>query len=110
MAKGFESSPTAWLTSLTLTVLAMAMLCGCSQASSTGVPYVEVPAIQGMPVEEAESLLLSEGFRVEVVERHGPPDTELARGPGFVYRQDPEAGTMAPSETTVTIWTWWERQ
>jgi serine/threonine-protein kinase len=63
---------------------------------SKGPPPVEVPYLIDMPKDEAVFLLQSLGLNVDINE---PPFTPLDR----VISQDPAAGTMVPTGSTVTI-------
>ena len=68
-----------------------------SSPSPTGTP-VAVPSVLTMPRAQAEQLLKSDGF--VVVDKFGTN----ALGSGIVYDQSPNAKTMAPFGSTVTIW------
>ena len=54
-------------------------------------PTVDVPRVEGMPVDVAERQLRAAGFRVERRERYSP-----SLPPGYVTRQDPGAGADRP--------------
>ncbi|MBM3687005.1 MAG: Stk1 family PASTA domain-containing Ser/Thr kinase [Actinobacteria bacterium] len=63
---------------------------------SKGPPPVEVPYLIDMKRDDAVALLQNLGLNVEVNE---PPFTPLSR----VIAQDPDAGTLIPQGSTVTI-------
>ena len=63
---------------------------------SDGPPPVEVPDVVDLPREEAVRELEAAGFKVEISEGIVTP---LDR----VFETDPEAGSLAPAGSTITI-------
>ncbi|MFJ6517708.1 Stk1 family PASTA domain-containing Ser/Thr kinase [Streptomyces filamentosus] len=64
---------------------------------SEGAPLVEVPDVQEQSLERAKESLEGKGFKVKVEEEESEDD------PGTVLRQDPQNGTKAEKNSTVTL-------
>ena len=64
---------------------------------SKGPPLAEVPGVTGAGVDAATEKLEDAGFKVRVVE------ADLYIGLGYIVKQDPEGGTMAPIGSTITL-------
>ena len=65
---------------------------------SRGPELVEVPRVVAMGVDAATEKLESLGFRVEV------ENSSNYIGVGFVFSSDPDAGSMAPKGSTITLY------
>jgi serine/threonine-protein kinase len=65
---------------------------------SRGPELVEVPGVVAMGVDAATEKLESLGFRVEV------ENSDNYIGVGFVFSSDPDAGSMAPRGSTITLY------
>jgi len=68
-----------------------------SPSPSSGTP-VAVTDVYSMDAATAQAALEADGFLVHVKEKASPEPA------GTVIKQTPEAGTMAPEGSTVTIW------
>ncbi|MFB7368211.1 PASTA domain-containing protein, partial [Streptomyces hydrogenans] len=64
---------------------------------SEGAPLVEVPDVQEQSLQRAKETLEGKGFKVKVEEEESEED------PGTVLRQDPQNGTKAEKNSTVTL-------
>ncbi len=64
---------------------------------SLGPELVEVPRVNLSGVDAATQTLEDAGFQVDVEQ------AETYYGLGFVVRSDPEAGSLAPKGSTITI-------
>ncbi|GAA5151273.1 Stk1 family PASTA domain-containing Ser/Thr kinase [Nocardioides marinquilinus] len=65
---------------------------------SKGPELVEVPSVRLSGVEVAEQTLRDAGFDVDVEQ------DDVYYGLGFAVRTDPEAGSMAPRGSTITVY------
>lgn len=65
---------------------------------SQGPELVEVPRVIAMGVDAATERLESLGFQVDV------ENSDNYIGVGFVFSSDPDAGTMAPKGSTITLY------
>lgn len=92
-------------------VVLMLAVIGCVKESPNEIPRsVPVPQVVGMEPDAAQKKLETAGFRVDVIERHGPPDVETEYGPGVIYQQSPVRGAIVSRGSTVTVEWWWEEQ
>jgi serine/threonine protein kinase len=66
---------------------------------STGAKQVDVPSVQGLPVEDARAALLNEGFPSSVILER----TALKGNDGKVLTQSPNGGEQATPGTTVIL-------
>ncbi|MFF3455544.1 Stk1 family PASTA domain-containing Ser/Thr kinase [Streptomyces sp. NPDC002730] len=64
---------------------------------SEGAPKIEVPDVTDKPVDKATDILVSKVFKVETKE------IESDREPGTVLKQDPQGGSQAEKNSTVTL-------
>ncbi|MGW0553466.1 Stk1 family PASTA domain-containing Ser/Thr kinase [Streptomyces sp. NPDC002926] len=64
---------------------------------SEGAPKIEVPDVTDKPVDKATDILVSKVFKVETKE------IESDREPGTVLSQDPQGGSQAEKNSTVTL-------
>lgn len=64
---------------------------------SEGAPKIEVPDVTDKPVDKATDILVSKVFKVETKE------VESDREPGTVISQDPQGGSQAEKNSTVTL-------
>jgi hypothetical protein len=64
---------------------------------------VQIPALDGEPVDTAVGRLEALGLRVEVQQQGGGLLDELLGGELRVCGTDPDAGETVPARTTVTV-------
>jgi penicillin-binding protein 1A len=74
---------------------------GTEPTSTCAAPTATVPSVVGMSAGEAQSMLQSNGFNVDVITKRS---RGRRGGSGVVWRQSPSGGSEAVQGSTVTIW------